>query len=301
MGFETASFSKVQKAAAEGNPEALCESGIRKLTGLLGAEADVAGAYADLSEAASNGYEPAEKILDGVDSSPEDEEGAAEIMCNLAEMHARRTVDLEGLPGRKEDYDRAWNAAKYWFVTAANAGSVRAIYGLGNMYYMVGGKYYEAAAVMFTYASGIEGEYADKALQRLYTMLTNNWMRNTWNCYPDAVYVLDEYGEEDVSEYKAMLDENTPLDDLTAEKILDPETVEYPFRAEESPVTAMLHKKRTLQQAIIKLGIPNARKTRDGYRFLKTGNERYATDLVDMGYNVRETSEYYYVRERKQL
>ncbi len=301
MGYETAPYAKLEKAAAEGDPEALCESGIRKLAGVLGAEQDFAGAFADLSGSAAKGYEPASRFLDGVDSAPEDEESASAIMCNIAESYARRTVDLEGLPGRVAEYETAWKAAKYWFVTAANAGSVRAIYGLGNMYYMVGGKYYEAAAVMFTYASGIEGEYADMSLQRLYTMLTNNWMRDTWNCYPDAVYVLDEYGEDDVSEYKAMLDEGKPLDDLTAEKILDPGTVEYPYRAEGSPMGSMLHKKRTLQQAIIKLGVPNARKTRDGYRFLRNGNERYATDLVDMGYNVRETAEYYYVRERKQL
>lgn len=205
MGTETRSTSALKNQAKKNDPQAICELGVRHLTGLFGCEADPSKAWELLDSASGLGDERAARIIEGAERPSEGDNGA-EIMCNIAKMYADSSLDLDQYPDRKQDSLRDKGLAEYWYTKAANAESVRAIYELGEMYYMFGDRDYEKAAVLYAYVSGIEGEYADRALERLFNMLDRHIMRESWNCYPDVLFVLSEYTDHDVSALKELLD-----------------------------------------------------------------------------------------------
>lgn len=217
-------------------------------------------------------------------------------MCNLGAVYSAGALDDDQYPDMKESSLRKKKLAEYWYIKAANAESVRAIYELGEMYYMFGQQDYEKAAVLYAYASGIEGEYAEKSLDRLFNMLDRHILKENWNCYPDVLYVLSEYSDHDVSVQKDLLDPSAELDNVTAESVL-PEDVAYPIEVEEE---RRFGTKRSARSVLLSMGINPASGPNGICRIpYSTANKAVAEKMCEMGYNVSETKYGFSIRDRK--
>lgn len=251
MGMETRSATALKSLVKKNDPQALCELGIRHLTGIFDTEVDTGKAWELLKSASDLGDARAAGILQGV-QDPDAEGGGSDMICNLAKMYADSALDSDQYPDRKQESLRDKSLAEYWYTKAANAESVRAIFELAEMYYMFGGPDYEKAAVLYSYVSGIEGEYAEKALDRLFNLVDRHIMRENWNCYPDVLFVLSEYTDHDVSALRDLLDPQAELDDVTAESIL-PEDIEYPLEVEQDDCRFGV--KRSVRSVLLSMGV----------------------------------------------
>lgn len=300
MPIETDSNDKVVKLAEMGNSDALAELGIRYLGGIFGNARDAKKAKYFLKQAAAAGNKTAEKVLSAADTDNPDDEVPA-MMLALAEIHRDSTLENDQIPGKAEEAERQKKLGLFWYYSAVDLSYLPALYSLADFYYMMGGsENNERASVLFCTCAGIEGGYADKAVDRLYLMLTRGWLSESWNCYSDVLFILENYSGHDVSEYTEAFDSNAEVDDITGEKLFA-EPHPYPLEAENNAVRRYgnIRSKRDVQKVLLGMGIKISRRVEGvSCRIPLSGNRENTEKLRAMGYRVTEGVTGYTVYEK---